>query len=105
MGVRAEVARAPALGAAQHLRAGELLAEGHREVGVGLVVAVLDVEAGVELLDPRVLELERLDLGRDDGPLDPGAVRTIREVRGCSAEMSWKYEESRERRDLALRRR
>ena len=41
-----------------------------RLVLLRLVVAVLDVEARVELLDPGVLELERLDLGAHDGPLD-----------------------------------
>ena len=61
--VGAEVAGALALGAAHHLGPRELLAQGDREVGVGLVVAVLDVEPRVELLDPAVLELERLDLG------------------------------------------
>ena len=70
VGVGPEVAGALALGAAHHLGARELLTERHREVGVGLVVAVLDVEPRVVLLDPRVLELERLDLGGDHGPLD-----------------------------------
>ena len=42
---------------------------------VALVVAVLDVEARVVLLDPGVLELQRLDLGGDDGPLDGGGRR------------------------------
>ena len=50
----------------------ELLAHGDREPRVGLVVAVLDVEAGVVLLDPGVLQLQRLDLGRHDRPVDPG---------------------------------
>ena len=71
--VRPEVAGALALGAAHDLGPRELLAERHREVGVGLVVAVADVEPRVELLDPAVLELEGLDLGRDDGPLDARA--------------------------------
>ncbi len=70
--VRAEVARALALGAAPDHDPRELVADGDREPGVGLVVAVLHVETRVELLDPGVLELERLDLGVDDGPLDPG---------------------------------
>ena len=70
--VGAEVPGALALGAAHDLGPRVLLAQGHREVRVGLVVAVLDVEPRVELLDPRVLELERLDLGADDGPLDAG---------------------------------
>ena len=70
--VRTEVAHALLLGAAHDLDAGELLVEGHREVRIALVVAVLDVEARVELLDPGVFELERLDLGGDDGPLHGG---------------------------------
>ena len=70
--VRAEVAGALALGAAHHLDPRELLAHRHGEVGVGLVVAVLDVEPRVVLLDPGVLELQRLDLGGDHRPLDAG---------------------------------
>src|SRR6202012_3623552 len=38
----------------------------------GLVVAVLDVEPRVELLDPGVLQLESLDLGVDRRPLHAG---------------------------------
>ncbi len=72
VGVGAEVAGALALGAAHDLHAREVLAHGHREVGVGLVVAVLDVEARVELLDPGVFELQRLHLGADDRPVDVG---------------------------------
>ena len=68
-----EVAGALALGAAAHHDPRELLADGHREPRVGLVVAVLDVEARVELLDPAVLQLERLDLGLDHRPLDARA--------------------------------
>ena len=72
MGVGPEVAGALALGPAHHLGPRELLAHGDREVRVGLVVAVLDVEARVELLDPGVLELQGLDLVGDHGPLDAG---------------------------------
>ena len=68
--VRAEVPRALPLGAAHHHDPRVVLPHRHREVGVGLVVAVLDVEPRVELLDPGVLQLERLDLGVDDRPLD-----------------------------------
>ncbi len=83
-----EVPRAGPLRAAHHLGARELLAHRHREVRVRLVVAVLDVEPRVELLDPRVLERERLDLGADDRPLDRrgrrdhrlGAVVQVRDV-------------------------
>ena len=68
-----EVAGSLPLRAPHHLGAGELLTQRDGEEGVRLVVAVLDVEPRVELLDPAVLELECLDLGRDDGPLDAGA--------------------------------
>ena len=78
MGIRTEVSRPLALGSAHHLGAGELLTQGDREVGVGLVVAVLDVEARVELLDPGVLQLQRLDLVGHDGPLDAGTGRDHR---------------------------
>src|SRR6185312_3356802 len=37
---------------------------------VGLVVPVADVEPRVELLDPVVFQLQRLDLGGHHGPLD-----------------------------------
>ncbi len=70
MGVRAEVADASALGTTHDLQAGELLVQGHREARVALVVPVTDVEARIELLDPRVLELERFDLRQDHGPVD-----------------------------------
>src|SRR5262249_24325500 len=67
--VRAEVPGALALGAAHDLDPRVLLPHGDGQVGVALVVPVLDVEPGIELLDPGVLELERLDLGADHGPL------------------------------------
>ena len=60
----------------------ELLVHGDREPGVGLVVAVLHVEPRVELLDPGVLQLQRLDLGRDHGPLDRGRGRHHRRRAG-----------------------
>ena len=59
-----------ALGAAHHHDPRVLLAHGDGQVGVALVVPVPDVEPRVELLDPGVLELERLDLGADHGPVD-----------------------------------
>ena len=71
MAVRAEVAHSLALRPAHDHDPWELLRHRDRKPGVGLVVAVLDVEARVELLDPGVLELERLDLGVDDRPVDP----------------------------------
>ena len=70
-----EVAGALLLGTPADHHPRELVADRDREPGVGLVVAVLDVEPRVELLDPGVLQLERLDLGRDDGPLDAGGGR------------------------------
>ena len=63
VGVGAEVAHALALGAAHHLQPRELLVQRDGEARVALVVAVLDVEPRVELLDPGVLQLQRLDLG------------------------------------------
>ena len=74
MGVRTEVANALALGPPHHLQPRELLVEGDGEPGIALVVAVFDVEPRVVLLDPGVLELERLDLVVDDRPLDSGRV-------------------------------
>jgi len=68
-----EVARALALAAAADEDARELLRPGHRHPRVGLVVAVLDVEPGLVLLDPGVLELQRLELVADQRPFDPGS--------------------------------
>jgi hypothetical protein len=70
VGVGPEVADALLLRPAHHLQPRVLLVEGDREARVALVVAVPDVEPRVELLDPVVLELEGLDLGADDGPVD-----------------------------------
>ncbi len=70
--VRAEVTDAAALGATHDLDPRELLVHQHGEVGIALVVAVADVEPRVELLDPGVLELERLYLGAHHRPVDPG---------------------------------
>ena len=67
--VRTEVPDALAFLAAHHLDAGELLVHRHGEVRVALVVAVLDVEPGVELLDPGVLQLKGLDLRGHHRPL------------------------------------
>ena len=103
MAVGAEVAGAALLGAAPDHHPRELVADRDRQPRVGLVVAVLDVEARVELLDPGVLQLERLDLGLDDRPLDAGArTMTIVAVRWCRLPMSWKYDDSRARRFFAL---
>ena len=70
--VGAEVAVALALRPAPHHHPRELLGQRDAQPGVRLVVAVLDVEPGVELLDPGELELQRLGLGLHDGPLDLG---------------------------------
>ena len=67
--VRPEVPDPLALGAAHDGDSRKLLADRDGEPWVGLVVAVLDVEPWIELLDPRVLQCQRLDLGVDDGPL------------------------------------
>ncbi len=69
VGVGTEVADAVALGTAHHLQARKLLVQRDGEARVALVVPVSDVEAGIELLDPRVLELKCFDLGRYDGPV------------------------------------
>ncbi len=67
---RAEVLGVLALVPAHDLRARVGLPHGDREVRVGLVVAEDDVEARVVLLDPGVLQLQRLQLGAHHGPLD-----------------------------------
>ena len=68
--VRAEVPHALALRAPQHLRARPRLPHREREVRVGLVVPVADVEPRLVLLDQVVLEHQRVDLGRGDDPFD-----------------------------------
>src|SRR5690606_37626243 len=55
--IRTEVAGALALGPPQDLSPGDLLAHGDSEIGIRLVVAVLDVEAWLGLFDPGVLQL------------------------------------------------
>src|SRR5699024_7182237 len=57
MGVGAEVAHPPAAGTTVEEGPRDGLPGGHGQQRIGLVVTVLDVEAGVETLDPRVLEL------------------------------------------------
>ena len=73
--VRPEVAHALLLRSPAHHHARELLVDRDSEPRIGLVVAVLHVEARVVLLDPGVLQLQRLDLGLDDGPLDRASRR------------------------------
>ena len=60
LGVGAEVPGVMALAAARDPYARHLLADRDRQIRVGLVIAQLDVEARLELLDPRVFECERL---------------------------------------------
>ena len=64
-----EVAGSRFAGPADHLYAGVGLPHRHRQVGVGLVVLVHDIETGVELLDPGVLQGQGLHLGGHDCPL------------------------------------
>ncbi len=68
--VRPEVADLLPLGAPQDLRARPLLPHRERQVGIGLVVAVPDVEPGQVLLDQVELEHQRVDLAGRDDPLD-----------------------------------
>ncbi len=74
MRVGAKVPDPAPLGAAQDRGPGELLVHGDGEVRIALVVAVPDVPARIELLDPGVFELQCLDLGADYRPLDAGGV-------------------------------
>ena len=72
VGVGAEVAHPFAPRSPVDHQARVLLVESDREYGVGLVVAVADVEPRIEFLDPVVFELKGFDLGVDDRPLHPG---------------------------------
>ena len=73
--VRAEVAGARDAPVAGDDDARGLVGEGDRHVRVGLVVFVAHVERRRELLDPHVLELQRLDVAADHGPLHRGRRR------------------------------
>ena len=73
MRVRAEISNALLRSPHDH-GPRELLVQRHGQVRVALVVAIADVEARVELLDPGVLELECFDLGTYHGPLDLGGA-------------------------------
>ena len=68
--VRTEVAHALALPPPHHHGPGPLVAHGHGQERVALVVAQPDVEPRPVLLDEAVLEHERLDLVADLDPLD-----------------------------------
>ena len=70
VGVGAEVGAVAAVALAREVDARELLVEGDRDVGVGLVVAQADVEARLVLLDEVLLEQQRLRLGGGDRGLD-----------------------------------
>ncbi len=86
LGVRPVVPVALALGAAADEHPRELLRPGDRHPRVGLVVAVLDVEPRVELLDPGVLQLQRLQFVADQRPfhLRGGAHHGLgAEVQAC----------------------
>ncbi len=72
MGVGTEVADPAPLGAPHDRDPGILLGHCHRQVRIALVVPVPDVEPRVELLDPRILQLQRLDLSADDCPVHRG---------------------------------
>src|SRR5207244_6110359 len=65
---------------------GDLLVEGHGEVGVGLVVPVPHVEPGPVLLDHRHFELEGLHLVGGDDPLHPGRLAHHCDGPGMQAE-------------------
>ena len=91
LGVRTEIAHALLARPPVQECTRELLFHADREHRVGLVVPVHDVEPGGELLDPGVLEVQRLELAADHRPLhviggvdhgaDPGLqVRGILEV-------------------------
>ena len=90
VGVGTEVADALPLGAAHHLQPRVLLVEGDGQAGVALVVAVADVEARVELLDPGVFQLQGLDLGGDHRPLDRGGRRDHRLGPRMQVGQAWK---------------
>ena len=68
--VRTEVPHLLPFGAPEDLRARPLLPHRQREVGIGLVVAVPDVETRPVLLDQVELEHQRVDLAGGDDPLD-----------------------------------
>ena len=68
--VRPEIPHPLAAGSAIDHQPRELLVQRHREHRVRLVVAVADVEPRIELLDPVVFQLQRLDFGVHHRPLD-----------------------------------
>ncbi len=70
--IRPEIAHTLAAWAAVDHQPGELFVEGDGQHRIGLVVAVADIEARIELLDPVVFQLQCLDFGVDHRPLDLG---------------------------------
>ena len=72
MRIGTEIACPRTLGCTRDESPREFIAQGDGEIGVGLVVSIAHVESRVVFLDPRVLELERLHLAADDGPVDVG---------------------------------
>ena len=73
--VRAEIPRPVARRPAHDRQGRELLLHREPQEGIGLVVALADVEARQVLLDQRVLEDQGLDLGVGLEPLDGGRLR------------------------------
>ncbi len=70
VGVGTEVGAPGPVALAGEVDAREVLVEGDRDEGVGLVVAQADVEARAVLLDEALLGEQRLGLGGDDEALD-----------------------------------
>ena len=69
LGVRTEVLRARDAAVARDDDPRGFVGQRDRHERVGLVVLVADVERRIELLDPHVLELQRVDVARHDRPL------------------------------------
>ena len=90
VGIGPEVLRPLALGAPLDPRPGDLVGQGHGQPRVRLVVAVADVVAGPVLLDQVVLELEGLDLGLDEHPLQRGRGLDHGRGAGCRFRIGWK---------------
>ena len=90
VGIGTEVLRPLALGAPLDPRPGDLVGQGHGQPRVRLVVAVADVVAGPVLLDQVVLELEGLDLGLDEHPLQRG--RGLDHGRGAGVQVPHRLE-------------
>src|SRR5262245_16074801 len=70
MRIWAEVTHPLTFGTAHYLQPRIFLIQRDGKARIALVVAIADVEPGVELLDPGVLELQCLDFSPDDRPLN-----------------------------------